>query len=270
MALISCTDCNNQISDTAKICPYCGFDIKKEKKQKNRKKFVKKINDFKNELHTKISIFYKKHKIILSIILLWIIIISFGIYSYKHVEKNQINIMRKKLQGTWHYYYEIDNEWKERKIEIDGNTFTDIYGNYYIIEWKPFDNKFIANNREYSVSDNFNTIFRIDDNYTRPNIYSVPSDVLEINITNKEDKDKRVKCVGTIKNNSDHIFRYINLRGNFLNTNGNSFITEYYEIRNLKPNEIKEFTFTEEWYFLGEEPQWTMKDCIVSVSQAKT
>ena len=30
MALIDCFECNNKASNTAKLCPHCGFNIKKE------------------------------------------------------------------------------------------------------------------------------------------------------------------------------------------------------------------------------------------------
>ena len=37
MALINCPECNKSVSDTAKECPNCGFDIKKYVKQQKYK-----------------------------------------------------------------------------------------------------------------------------------------------------------------------------------------------------------------------------------------
>ena len=35
MALVKCVECSNKISDTAKICPSCGCDIKLFKENRN-------------------------------------------------------------------------------------------------------------------------------------------------------------------------------------------------------------------------------------------
>ncbi len=32
MALIKCKECNKDVSDTAKICPHCGFDLEQSRK----------------------------------------------------------------------------------------------------------------------------------------------------------------------------------------------------------------------------------------------
>lgn len=43
MALIKCPECGKNISNTAKVCPNCGFKKRKVKKQSQSKKTIKDI-----------------------------------------------------------------------------------------------------------------------------------------------------------------------------------------------------------------------------------
>lgn len=54
MALINCFECNKMVSDTAKVCPCCGFDIKKMMK-KNKRKVIK--NNLKEKLLKNVIVF---------------------------------------------------------------------------------------------------------------------------------------------------------------------------------------------------------------------
>lgn len=40
MALIKCDECQKEISDTAKTCPHCGYNFKKEQKKLNSKNII--------------------------------------------------------------------------------------------------------------------------------------------------------------------------------------------------------------------------------------
>lgn len=40
MALIKCDECQKEISDTAKTCPHCGYNLKKERKKLNSKNII--------------------------------------------------------------------------------------------------------------------------------------------------------------------------------------------------------------------------------------
>lgn len=47
MALIKCSECGNSVSDTAKTCPHCGYNLSAEKKSENIKQ---KKEDFTNKM----------------------------------------------------------------------------------------------------------------------------------------------------------------------------------------------------------------------------
>lgn len=74
MALISCPECNNEISDTAKKCPHCGY------KQKRQKKTIRKI---------KMPQFLKTPKqkkifMVVSIIICSVLLGTGGFFGYKY------------------------------------------------------------------------------------------------------------------------------------------------------------------------------------------
>lgn len=72
MALINCPECKNEISDTSKNCPKCGYKIEKEH---NKKKQQELINKGKNKLNEFINLLKKnKKKIIIALIVIIIII----------------------------------------------------------------------------------------------------------------------------------------------------------------------------------------------------
>lgn len=73
MALIDCPECNRKVSDSAEICPNCGFgirlhvkkldEIQKEAERKQREEDNKRIRDQKREEQKK-KIDYYKAKIV--------------------------------------------------------------------------------------------------------------------------------------------------------------------------------------------------------------
>ncbi len=68
MALISCTECGKEISDSAKTCIYCGMPLKKQK-------------DIAKEGSKKTESFFKKHKkkIIATVSIFFVIALIAGI-----------------------------------------------------------------------------------------------------------------------------------------------------------------------------------------------
>ena len=42
MALVPCHECNKDVSDTADVCPYCGFNLKKFREENNKNKIEEK------------------------------------------------------------------------------------------------------------------------------------------------------------------------------------------------------------------------------------
>ena len=41
MSLIHCPECKKQISNTAKECPNCGYQLEKERKKENDKRMIR-------------------------------------------------------------------------------------------------------------------------------------------------------------------------------------------------------------------------------------
>lgn len=42
MALVNCPECGGSVSDEAKICPHCGYDLKKKRYTKEEKELIQK------------------------------------------------------------------------------------------------------------------------------------------------------------------------------------------------------------------------------------
>lgn len=87
MALIKCSECKKEISDTVSKCPHCGFNLKKDKIKDD-------VNKFKNKIIDKVG---KKTLIIggimLTTLIVIIIIIIFIITTDSRKEKKMIKYL---------------------------------------------------------------------------------------------------------------------------------------------------------------------------------
>ena len=277
MALIKCFECNKEISENAQICPYCGVDLKKEKRKKDYERKKNKAYTIKDLQQRNIKNFYGKHKKVILDVVIFIIVIIIGIITYSNYYNSKLNEVRQALQGKWHDYTKIDEEYVEWQIEIDDNTLIDIIGNMYQIQWYPYKNYFVANNVKYYYSKDYNTITYIDFNFTKPKMYDDINTLFETKVDKKESvvdpeypsRDYAL-CSGTIINNSNYFFKYIELEVVFTNLSNQKFASEIYEIRDLKPNATETFSVKSEIWFLNSKPQWTMQDCIINIKNAET
>lgn len=82
MALIACPECKGKVSDTAKTCPHCGFDLTNNTKQNNINKEILNIPFPKNPFLTKIGIFeilITILSLVISILLVYMLIAKFHV-----------------------------------------------------------------------------------------------------------------------------------------------------------------------------------------------
>ena len=83
MALIKCKECGNGLSDTAKVCPICGFNQNKENKKENLRVLKSNITNRIVKLKEKC----RKHKrLVLVVVIAVFIIIAYMIYSNNFFE----------------------------------------------------------------------------------------------------------------------------------------------------------------------------------------
>ena len=278
MALIKCYECNKEISDGAKVCPYCGVNIKKEKRKKDIQRRINKAHTIKDLQQRNIKNYYNGHKKTIITIIIFIVALTIGIILYFNYYNSKINEIKQSLQGKWHDYTKMSNEeYIEWQIEIDDNTLIDTIGNMYQIKWYPFKNYFIANYSKYYYNKDYSLINYIDYNFTKPKMYDDINALYEINIEEKESvtdpnhpSEDHVICSGTIKNNSNYTFKYIELEAVFTNVSNQEFASETYEIRDFKPNATETFSIKSVVWFLNTKPQWTMKDCTINIKKAET
>lgn len=122
MSIAKCKECGNEISSTAEVCPKCGYMIKKENNKEKMKQFKTKRKNEASNVLKKLKEKCKKHKLFVSIIAVFILIIIFCVI-YRICFFNAYNQAKKYSKGG--YYTLAYNEIKRFPIVLGGKEIKD-------------------------------------------------------------------------------------------------------------------------------------------------